>query len=365
MAFLAIVRTVDQYCTVVPRDLRTQSTSRLRSLSPVRHGWYNRAEMNSISRRTFLEAVAIGAMSTSVDAKTNMPLRTLGKTGVKVSALAFGCGSRWLMYKEDDEAVEAMRRAVNLGVSYLDCAFGYGDGHSEERLGKFLKSRGGAKDLFIVTKLNTRGYDESMSLFEGSLKRMGVDKLDLCHIHSLANEEDLAAAEKGVLKALYKLRDEKVIRFVGVSSHTNPSVMRTALERHDFNVCQMALNLARMGANPPSNVPGKGMTGLQGFESIALPVALEKKMGVIAMKVFAQEKLLGKAPIETLLQYSMSLPVSAIVVGMPKLEHIDHNCAFVKNAKPMNREEMDRLSESVATQWKASIDLHFSDHVDA
>ena len=127
----------------------------------------------------------------------------------------------------------------------------------------------------------------------------------------------------------------------------------------------MALNLAKMGQNPPSNVPGTGMTGLTGFESIALPVALKKKMGVIAMKVFAQEKLLGKAPIETLMRYSMSLPVSAIVVGMPKFEHIDHNCAFVKNFNPMDRGEMDRLSESVATQWKASIDHYFSDHVDA
>jgi hypothetical protein len=321
--------------------------------------------MSSLTRRTFLEAVALGAMSTTVDAKTNMPLRSLGKTGVKVSALAFGCGSRWLMYKEDDQAIEAMRRAVDLGVNYLDCAFGYGEGRSEERLGKYLKSRGGAKDLFLVTKLNTRGYDDSMSLFEGSLKRMGVDKLDLCHIHSLANEEDLAKAENGVLKALYKLREEKVIRFVGVSSHTNPAVMKTALERHDFDVCQMALNLAKMGQNPPSNVPGTGMTGLTGFESIALPVALKKKMGVIAMKVFAQEKLLGKAPVESLMRYSMSLPVSAIVVGMPKLEHIDHNCAFVKNFKPMDRGEMDRMSESVASQWKASIDHFFSDHVDA
>jgi uncharacterized protein len=321
--------------------------------------------MSSLTRRTFLEALALGAISTTVDAKTGMPLRSLGKTGVKVSALAFGCGSRWLMYKEDEQAVEAMRRAVDLGVSYLDCAFGYGEGRSEERVGKFLKSRtGGAKDLFLVTKLNSRTYDDSMSLFEGSLKRMGVDKLDLVHIHSLANEEDLAKAETGVLKALYKLRDEKVIRFVGVSSHTNPAVMKTALERHDFDVCQMALNLAKMGQNPPSNVPGKGMTGLTGFESIALPVALKKKMGVIAMKVFAQEKLLGKAPVETLMRYSMSLPVSAIVVGMPKLEHIDHNCAFVKNFKPMDRNEMDSLSESVASQWKASIDRYFSDHID-
>jgi uncharacterized protein len=321
----------------------------------------------SITRRTFLEASALGLIASSVDAKTGMPLRTLGKTGEKVSALAFGCGSRWLMYKEEAKALEAMGRAVDLGINYLDCAFGYGDGLSEERVGKFLKSRGGKKGLFVVTKLNTRGYDDSMSLFEGSLKRLGVDQVDLCHIHSLANEDDLAKVEAkdGILKAIYKLRDEKVIRFAGVSCHTNPSVLKTALERHNFDVTQMALNLARMGQNAPSNVPGTGQTGPTGFESIALPVALKKKMGVIARKVFAQEKLLGKAPVENLIRYSMSLPVSAVVIGMPKLEYIDHNIAVAKNFKPMQREEMDRLSESVSTQWKASIDQFFSDHVDA
>lgn len=322
---------------------------------------------NTFSRRTFLEAAALGLIGSSVDAATGMPLRTLGKTGEKVSALAFGCGSRWLMYQKDSEAVEAMRRAVDLGVNYLDCAFGYGDGKSEERLGQYLKARGSRKGLFLVTKLNTRGYDDSMSLFEGSMKRMGVDSVDLCHIHSLANEDDLAKVEAkdGILKALYKLKAEKAIRFVGVSCHTNPAVLKTALERHDFDVTQMALNLAKMGQNPPSNVPGKGQTGLTGFESIALPVALKKKMGVIAMKVFAQEKLVGKAPVETLIRYSMSLPVSSVVIGMPKLEYIDHNAAVTKNFKPMNREEMDRLSESTAAQWKASIDHYFSDHVDA
>jgi predicted aldo/keto reductase-like oxidoreductase len=322
---------------------------------------------NTLTRRTFLEAAALGLIGSSVDAKTGMPLRTLGKTGEKVSALAFGCGSRWLMYKEEVKALEAMTRAVDLGINYLDCAYGYGDGVSEERVGKFLKARGGKKGLFVVTKLNVRTYDDAMSLFEGSLKRMNTDHVDLCHIHSLANEDDLAAieAKNGILKAMYKLRDEKMARFIGISCHTNPSVLKTALERHDFNVTQMALNLAKMGNNAPSNVPGTGQTGQKGFESIALPVALKKNMGVIAMKIFAQEKLLGKAPVETLIRYSMSLPVSAVVIGMPKLEYIDHNVGVAKNFKPMNREEMDRMSESVATQWKASIDHYFSDHVDA
>lgn len=296
-----------------------------------------------------------------------MPTRILGKTGEKVSLLAFGCGSRWLAYKEEDKALEAMTRAVNQGITYLDTAFGYGNGESERRVGMYLKSRtGGKKGLFLATKLSVRGGDEAMAMFEGSLKRLGVDRVDLCHIHSMTDDADLAMAEKkgNVLDVLHKLRDQKMTRFIGITSHTNPEVLKTALERHDFDCTQMALNLARMGNASPSDRPGQGMTGPRGFESIALPVALRKKMGVIAMKVFAQEKLLGKAPIETLLRFSMSLPVGAVVAGMPKLEYIDQNIKVAKAFKPFGREDMERMSAEAAGQFKAGIDAHFADHVD-
>jgi predicted aldo/keto reductase-like oxidoreductase len=322
-----------------------------------------------ISRRNFLEATALSALAVQAaekDPKTGMPLRVLGKTGQKVSLLAFGCGSRWLAYKKEDAALEAMKRAVDQGVTYLDSAFGYGDGLSEERVGKFLKARGGKQGLFVVTKVAARDGDEAMDTIEGSLRRMQTSQLDLIHVHSLASEEDLAAVEKkgGVLDRLRKLRDEKVTRFIGVTSHTNPAVLKTALERHDFDCVQMALNVARMGNSAPSDKPGQGQTGMLGFESIALPVALKKKMGVTAMKIFGQEKLVGKAPIQTLLRYSMSLPVAAVVCGMPQLEHIDENIRVAKSFAPMSREEMESMSEAAAGKFKMALDRHFSDHVD-
>ena len=101
------------------------------------------------------------------------------------------------------------------------------------------------------------------------------------------------------------------------------------------------------------------------FETLALPVANRKKMGVIAMKIFAQEQLNGKAPVDKLINYSLSLPVSAVVLGMPKLEYIEQNITVAKAFKPMPAGDMRNLSDELAGAHKASIDRFFADHVDA
>ena len=140
-------------------------------------------------------------------------------------------------------------------------------------------------------------------------------------------------------------------RFIGVTCHQNPQVLKQALERHELDSTQMALNIAQIGNAAPSDKAGKGMTGASGFEAIAMPVALRKKMGLTAMKVFAQEKLLGKAAPEMLLRYSMTLPVSAAVVGMPQLDHIDFNH---RGRQGVQAAEQGR--DEVAAGWSVGAD---------
>src|SRR5574340_368612 len=265
----------------------------------------------SITRRSFLVSLAAAAAATEIHAQTGMPMRVLGRTGQKVSLLAFGAGSRWVAYKDQDKALEALERALKGGVNYVDSAASYGDGQSEQWIGEYLKSH--KKNFFLVTKIGgNRTYDGAMRIIERSLKNLGVSQVDLMHIHSLGNEADLAAIEasEGQLKAMYRAKQQKMTRFIGVTSHQNPQVLKTALERHNFDSTQMALNIAQIGNTAPSNKAGEGMTGASGFEAVAMPVALKKKMGLTAMKVFAQEKLLGKASPEMLLRYAMSLPVA-------------------------------------------------------
>jgi predicted aldo/keto reductase-like oxidoreductase len=321
-----------------------------------------------LSRRQFLETTAAGALATNATASTALPTRTLGKTGVKVTALAMGAGSRFLMYKEEDEALAAVKKALDLGITYIDSADDYGKDHlSERRVGKAIQGR--RKGLFLATKVSVRDGDAAARAMEESLKAFNVDQIDLIHIHSLTTAEDLAAIEaKGaVLDRLLKARDQKMTRFIGITSHTDPSVLKTALERHDFDCTQMALNGALVGMTNGGR--GKGMVPnpeiKTSFETLALPVAVRKKMGVIAMKVFAQDALLPKATPEQLIGYSLSLPVTAVVVGMPKMEQIDDNVRIVKAFRPMDPAEKKRLSNNLSATYKAQLDEFFRTHVDA
>jgi aryl-alcohol dehydrogenase-like predicted oxidoreductase len=316
----------------------------------------------SISRRQFIEATALGGLALpAFAAPTPLPTRVLGRTGARVSILAFGSGSRFLTYTVE-KSEEALNRAIDLGITYVDTAQNYGSGESETRVGRVMKTR--RKEVFLATKVTDRKYDDAMRTVEASLKRLQTDHVDLLHIHNLTTERDLAAAEEGALKVLYKMRDEKVARAIGITSHTDPVVLKTALERHDFDCTQMALNagLAGMRVNPDGTIWNRDPE--ISFQSVALPVANRKKMGVIAMKIFAQDKLVGEAPPEKLLLYSMSLPVTATVVGMPKFEHIDANIQVAKNFKPLPEAEMRKLSETISGRHKLALDRFFSNHAD-
>ena len=324
----------------------------------------------SLSRRRFLEGtgvgVAVGAAWRAEAGKppARIPTRVLGKTGVRVSILAMGGGSRFLMYKEEDKALEALTRAFELGITYMDTAYGYGSGKSEERVGKVMKEW--RKGIFLATKINKRKGDEAMKVLEGTLKRLQTDHVDLIHIHDLKGADDLAAAEAkdGVLPVLLKMREQKVTRFLGVTSHTDPEVLKVALEHHDFDCTQMALNAALVGmkSGPEGMVPNAEMKS--SFETVALPVAQAKKMGIIAMKIFGQEALVGAAPAEKLLYYSLSLPVTTAVVGMPKLEHIDENVKLARAFKPLPKAEMRALGKALSEKYKLALDQQFHSHHD-
>jgi len=321
-----------------------------------------------ISRRQFLQATAAGAVvapSLGAGAAAKLPVRSFGKTGMDVSILGFGSGSRFLMYGDEEKALEALGRALDLGITYIDTAHSYGNGKSEERIGKLMGARRG--QVTLATKLSARKADDARRQIELSLKRLRTDRLDVLHIHALSGPEDLAAIEApdGVLKALYEARDQKVTRAIGITCHAAPAALKVALERHDFDCTQMALNAAR--ARMAEGKGGMKATLMPegGFEELALPVAVRKGMGVIAMKVFGQDQIVGAAPIDKLLAYALSLPVSLASLGMPKPEFIEGNIQLARAFTPMPEAERRRLTESIATERKVALAGFFRDHVDA
>jgi uncharacterized protein len=301
---------------------------------------------NEISRRQFLENIGLGAAAgttlllltdgaVATPTADAIPKRTLGRTGAKVSILAFGCGSRFLMYKDEDSASAILNRAIDLGITYLDTAYAYGDGQSETRVGKVMASR--RKQVWLATKIPDRTRDEFLRRLEASLKRLQTDHVDLVHIHSLGQADDLAKIEapNGALKGLMEAREQKMARFVGMTSHTNGEVMAEAIKRHDLDCVQMALNASRNGR----------------FEELALPAANAKNLGVIAMKVTGQEFLVGdgpgKADMNSLLRYSMGLPVTTAVVGMPRPEMLAHNVETARNYSALSDSEKERLRQQL------------------
>ena len=314
-----------------------------------------------ISRREFLErsSLAVGAAAAAPallgvgrsEAAALIPRRTLGRTGVSVSILAMGCGSRFLAYPAG-QATSVLDRAVGLGINYLDTAADYGTGESETRVGRFLATR--RRDVFLATKVpqGARTRDGALREVEASLKRLQTDHVDLLHLHGLGDEADLAKIEAadGALKALYQLREQKVARFVGMTSHADGAVLAKAIDRHDLDCVQMAMNPAR---------------ALR-FEELALPAANRKHLGVILMKVTGQEKLLGagKADAASLLRYAWSLPISAAVCGMPKVEFLDANVAAARAySTPYTPAEMDGLRKQYAVQTVAMAEF-FARHRD-
>ena len=310
-----------------------------------------------ISRRDFIGTAALGAVAAPLVSATGMPMRTLGNTGTQVSILAFGGGSRFVGYPED-KGLEVLNHALDLGITYVDTAESYGkDGASQIRVGKVLKARG-RKGLWLASKIGARKYDDFMRLLDISLKRLQVDYVDLLHIHALMGPDDLEAvsAKDGAYAAAVKAKLEKKARFIGITCHAFPDVLKTALERHEFDCTQMALNAAMRGQE-------KGAKS--SFEATALPVALRKKMGVTAMKIFAQDVLVGQAPPDKLIRYSMSLPVAAAVIGMPKPEHVEQNVQVAKAFKPMPPEEMKRISGELSAKNSMALNHFFQNHVDA
>jgi hypothetical protein len=275
----------------------------------------------------------------------------LGRTGAKVSILAFGCGSRFLMYKDEDKALEVLNHAIDLGIDYVDTAYAYGNGLSETRVGKVMATR--RKEVWLATKIPDRTRDGFMQRLEDSLKRLQTDHVDLVHIHSLRRADDLAKLEApdGALRGLLEAKEQKMARFIGMTSHTDGPTLAQAIERHPLDCTQMALNPSGMGS----------------FEKTALVAANKKKLGVIAMKVFAQELLIGQEPgmadPASLLRFALSLPVSTAVSGMPQVEMLEQNVAVGRNFTPFSAADMDHLRQELSVS-RPRLEKKLIGHID-
>ena len=313
-------------------------------------------------------AVNLPAQTPDANKTAPFPTRKLGRIGIDVPIIGFGGGTSFFNAYTAESGAAALNQAIDLGITYIDTANSYGNGKSETMCGPVVEKR--RSEIFLITKLKERTADGAMRQFEQSLKRLRTDRVDLVHVHRVDTDEDLAKIEAkgGVLEALYKLREQKAVRCIGITAHADPAPLAKAIDRNDFDCVQFPLNAALSGISLAGFKPPHPGERTYCFESVVLPIALRKKMGILAMKVFVQGKLLGQGPTkadpETLLRYALSLPVSCAVLGMSTPAIIAQDAAWARSFTPMTPEEMQALSDRLAPVNKVVFDRFFAHHSD-
>jgi aryl-alcohol dehydrogenase-like predicted oxidoreductase len=322
------------------------------------------------SRREFLKnssaAVVLAAADPIFGATTStLHKRLLGKTGVMVSCIGFGAGSRYCSIPDEDAAQALLERAFDLGITYFDTSASYTrrgiERLSEKRLGEFSKRR--RKELFLASKFDPRDRDSALRSVEQSLKLLQTDYLDLIQIHSLNDRADLdrMGGPNGAFAALEHLKAQKLARFIGITGHNDGAAMAEALGRHEFDTVLMALNAAQ-SANP---IAARKMTAIPAFEESALPLALQKNMGVLSMKVMGQGMLVGngtgRASYADLLQFNLSQPVACVVIGCEQMARLEENAQAALDFTPIGERAKRQLQEKVApsrSAWQDFLQSH-------
>jgi predicted aldo/keto reductase-like oxidoreductase len=191
----------------------------------------------------------------------------------------------------------------------------------------------------LMTKLMGRTLEEVKIQFETSLKRFDLDGVDLLQFHAIGYREgDVDAIYgNGLIEWAMGLRDQKVIRFIGFTGHSDPAAHVDMIQRgYDWDTVQMPLNIGDHHREVS-------------FEKQVLPLALARNIGIIGMKSNGMGRL-GKSNIATPLEglrYTMSLPVSTVASGIDSLEILKENLALFHNFKPLSDDErIELLSRS-------------------
>jgi predicted aldo/keto reductase-like oxidoreductase len=262
-----------------------------------------------------------------------VPIRMLGNTGVKVSAIGLGGHHIGRPDVSEDEAIRIIRTAIENGITFMDNSWDYNDGKSELRMGRAL--RGGYRDkAFLMTKIDGRDRRSAMAQLEESLKRLETDRIDLLQFHEIIHENDPERifAEGGGMEAALEAKDDGKIGGIGFTGHKSPDIHLKMLEvaaEHDFrfDTVQMPLNV--MDAH------------FHSFERKVLPVLVRDGIGVLGMKSMGDRILLESGTVEPIecLHYAMDLPTSVVITGCDSMKILEQALTAARTFKPMTEEE--------------------------
>jgi hypothetical protein len=292
-----------------------------------------------------------------------MPMRNFGRTGFRVGIFSLGGQAAVEQPENEAIAVPIVEKALDLGLNYIDTSARYGGEArwSEQYIGQVMKRR--RSEAFLATKTHDRTHDGSMKILETSLKLLQTDHVDLWQIHNLTSMEQVERmfAPDGAVKAMQEAREQKLVRFLGVTGHADPDVLLAAIRRFPFDTILMALNAA-----DPHH---------KSFQKELLPTAVEKEMGIVGMKIPARGRILsswtppagsqpswtgsatgpGTLTMPEAMRYVLSLPVSTVIIGVDSIGQLEENVAIAKSFTPLSGAQLAALQQKAEPVKKQAL----------
>jgi aryl-alcohol dehydrogenase-like predicted oxidoreductase len=230
-----------------------------------------------------------------------MQLRVFGRTGMQVSMLGFGCGAvgGFMVRGDPAEQERVVARAIAAGVNYFDTAVQYGDGESEKNLGRVLQRLKPANAI-VGTKVRLppgdfgRIAEAVATSLEGSLARLGLERVDIFHLHNPITETGGGSALSvkqvlgDVVPAFERLRAQGKIRFLGLTGVGDTAALRQVIEARAFDSAQIVYNMLNPSAAEPlpKNYPAQDYGRLFDATQAA-------GVGVVGIRVLAGGALSG------------------------------------------------------------------------
>jgi uncharacterized protein len=294
-----------------------------------------------LGRRTFVGGIFAGIGITGLSARPpkpqagSTPMRAFGKTGVKLTVIGQG-GARLALLRNKEAARAHVRHAYELGLNYFDCAHAYWDGHSEEVYGDVLPEF--RKHIFLTTKSTKRTRKEAEDDLALSLKALKTDYVDLWQMHGVQEQEDVDRifGPGGAIEAFEAAKKAGKCRFFGFTGHHDPKVHLAMLHAYDkWDSILMPLHAAD--------------AAYLSFEQQVLPAAVERGIGIQAIKVFANAFLLRVMNAEECLDYALSLPIHCAALGASTAGQLDDDVRFAQHFRPRGAAAMDGLRKIAVT----------------
>jgi predicted aldo/keto reductase-like oxidoreductase len=305
-------------------------------------------------RREFLKRLGFGIATAGNlrAASGDVPYRTLGSTGEKVSAIGLG-GWHIGSQRDESESIRIIRTAVDRGINFLDNCWDYHDGGSEIRTGKALCD-GYRQRVFLMTKIDGRTKDSAARQIEESLRRLQTDHVDLMQVHEVirANDPERVFGRGGTMEALLAAQKAGKIRYLGFTGHKSPEIHLKMLEtafRHNFTFAAVQMPLNVMDAHFDS------------FGQKVVPVLVKHNIAVLGMKPMGSGVILRSqtvTPVECL-HYALNLPTSVVITGCDSLPILDQAIRAARDFQPLNQQQVAALlAKSAPAAQKGEFELY-------